>query len=1750
MKKLKRPVAFLLAIVMLISMMNLTVFAEDNNHSSTGADGSAITEESVLICGLEESEGHTHDESCYTTEQVLTCEIPENHTHTIDCYEQSEMGYEMEFDGQQYLVSGLTCEIPEGHVHTDECYTEEQVLTCGLEESEGHTHTADCYAPVEPEAEVTETVEPETEVTEAVEPEPEVTEPVEPEPETTEPVKPEPETTEPVDPKPEVTEPVEPETEVTEPVEPEPEATESVDPEPEATELVGPEITEPAEELPEGAASGDDGIAQISISGESTVEVGGTITLTSDVHNGSSHKWTSSNDSIATVEGKSSTSRGTTTYTGVVTGVSPGGPVTITHSYTTGSGRNPPTHFETYEVTVVGSSESDAARSGIIFEYHTGFSDKTPATARNIMKYTIDFIDENGNKVNAPEGINIPEHITFPGPVVTIDENTFAEIDAPGFANDGAYCYFYWQGAYTGEKYAVTSVKNTGRLSDNYGYNGRDFYNSYLGFTSTQGTGNDYYADATGEYFAYNPTGTLVVVFVKHPAKAPYTHYVDAFAKPDEAIGSHEDRSIWSNWKFTYYPYDSTGTYDSAYMEKNHSHEGYRFVGWSTEKGRDGNGVKEKAINDSYFNTPVDKDVTLYAIWELVPGSLKITKTVDGGGDEAASKTYTFDVKGPEGYSETVSVTGNGKSITLENLVPGTYKVTEQNADITGYNLEVTGEGEVAVAAEDTAEVTVTNTYTQKLGSLKIIKILADGAPDEAKTKDYKFTVTKPDGSTEEVTITGADTQTLTGLVPGTYTVTEDQDGAKINGYTLNVTDGGTVTATVEAEKESTATITNTYIQKLGSLKIIKILADGAPDEAKTKDYKFTVTKPDGSTEEVTITGADTQTLTGLVPGTYTVTEDQDGAKINGYTLNVTDGGTVTATVEAEKESTATITNTYIQKLGSLKIIKILADGAPDEAKIKDYKFTVTKPDGSTEEVTITGEDTQTLTGLVPGTYTVTEDQDGAKINGYTLNVTDGGTVTATVEAEKESTATITNTYIQKLGSLKIIKILADGAPDEAKIKDYKFTVTKPDGSTEEVTITGEDTQTLTGLVPGTYTVTEDQDGAKINGYTLNVTDGGTVTATVEAEKESTATITNTYTRETGSLTITKKVIGGSEDAGKKNYTFIVTGSDNYEKQVTITGNGSALLTGLPTGKYTVTEQDASILGYDLNVTGGGTVTVKANGTASVIVTNTYKQKLYSFDVLKVEKGETDKHLQGAEFTLYKNKDCTEVVKSIASNGDGVATFSDIPMGTYYLKETKPPKNYALDDTVYTVTITDAGEAGQLDGSFKTNTGSVVQVNEGTLIIENEWKPENVTVSLSGTKTVEIQEGSSPVDTTFTFELKDADGNAIRTTNVTYTKNGGNNLSFTFEPLTFSKDDVGKTYTYTVTETQGNADGWTYDESAHQVTIAVTREGDELKAEVKGNEGITFTNTYKPASVTQTADQQFQVVKNLNGPVPSSDANSFYFVLVDSENSVKQIRIDYNAGTTGTQTANFAPLTFDHAGTYTYTIMEAEGFEPGYSYDTTYTIVRVEVVDKNGKLEIAGTTYTKSNGDTANAAEFTNTYNPKELTYTPMITKVIAGEKPSTNSTFNFKMELKSATTQNGVVMGSDEASVEGAGSASFGEIKIVSPGTYIFNITEDKGTDSHYTYDTNTVTLTLVVGIDKKGLLVLRSQAYSDNATFTNTYDPDDTTFAPEVSKIVEGDTSRDETFKFELKAEDTAGVEMPESTTATVTGDLVQSS
>ena len=85
-------------------------------------------------CGLEASEGHTHDETCRSVANILTCtEVEEaGHTHDESCSDAE---------------GNLICELEEkpGHQHSDSCYTQQETWTCEQEESTGHQHDDACF---------------------------------------------------------------------------------------------------------------------------------------------------------------------------------------------------------------------------------------------------------------------------------------------------------------------------------------------------------------------------------------------------------------------------------------------------------------------------------------------------------------------------------------------------------------------------------------------------------------------------------------------------------------------------------------------------------------------------------------------------------------------------------------------------------------------------------------------------------------------------------------------------------------------------------------------------------------------------------------------------------------------------------------------------------------------------------------------------------------------------------------------------------------------------------------------------------------------------------------------------------------------------------------------------------------------------------------------------------------------------------------------------------------------------------------------------------------------------------------------------------------------------------------------------------------------------------------------------------------------------------------------------------------------
>ena len=69
--------------------------------------------------------------------------------------------------------------------------------------------------------------------------------------------------------------------------------------------------------------------------------------------------------------------------------------------------------------------------------------------------------------------------------------------------------------------------------------------------------------------------------------------------------------------------------------------------------------------------------------------------------------------------------------------------------------------------------------------------------------------------------------------------------------------------------------------------------------------------------------------------------------------------------------------------------------------------------------------------------------------------------------------------------------------------------------------------------------------------------------------------------------------------------------------------------------------------------------------------------------------------LAGAEYTVYSDKEATKEVGKVTLDGSGTGELSGIKAGTYYVKESKAPKGYALDEGTHEVTVT-SGQTAEL----------------------------------------------------------------------------------------------------------------------------------------------------------------------------------------------------------------------------------------------------------------------------------------------------------------------------------------------------------------------------------------------------------------------------------------------------------------------
>lgn len=238
-------------------------------------------------------------------------------------------------------------------------------------------------------------------------------------------------------------------------------------------------------------------------------------------------------------------------------------------------------------------------------------------------------------------------------------------------------------------------------------------------------------------------------------------------------------------------------------------------------------------------------------------------------------------------------------------------------------------------------------------------------------------------------------------------------------------------------------------------------------------------------------------------------------------------------------------------------------------------------------------------------------------------------------------------------------------------------------------------------------------------------------------------------------LSIQKQSADTSITSGNSNYSLagavytIYSDSACTKKVTTITTNANGLAkTGdeaLDAGTYYVKETIPSP-GYDLDTT---KYTFKLEGGKTASQNKQTSKEPPIGGLAKLQKVSTNPDmtddngcysLKGAEYTIYTNKACTDAYKYkvMTTDENGNASLSGIPLGNYWVKETKASKGFELDDTVHAISFTK-------DNTSATIKSEEVPGNDPTGIqITKIWNgPQTATIpSLEGTQfTIKYYDG-------------------------------------------------------------------------------------------------------------------------------------------------------------------------------------------------------------------------------------------------------------------------------------------------------------------------------------------------------------------------------------------------------------------------
>ena len=228
---------------------------------------------------------------------------------------------------------------------------------------------------------------------------------------------------------------------------------------------------------------------------------------------------------------------------------------------------------------------------------------------------------------------------------------------------------------------------------------------------------------------------------------------------------------------------------------------------------------------------------------------------------------------------------------------------------------------------------------------------------------------------------------------------------------------------------------------------------------------------------------------------------------------------------------------------------------------------------------------------------------------------------------------------------------------------------------------------------------------------------------------------------------------------------------------------------------------------------------------------------------IELDKTLTGRDLKDGEFSFELYEGATKL--QTVTNKNGKVTFDPISYKeagehTYTVKEVvgnTPGVTYDTTEKQVTVKVTQDGQALKADLVYPENK-----------TFNNTYTaPQPAKAKISASK---ILEGAELKNGEFNFQLLDETGKVLQT------KQNAADGTVTFDDISYSSEDAGKTFHYTIKEVipESKAKGMTYDEGTIDVTVTVTKDdaSNTLKASVAYGEKKSFKNTFVTSEIPPT----------------------------------------------------------------------------------------------------------------------------------------------------------------------------------------------------------------------------------------------------------------------------------------------------------